>query len=218
VRGAGLPAHVPTAVVPAIVPQVPSVASNDGPPRRLGFIGRLAEEKGLDVLLQAMGHLRDCSLGLTVVGDGAMRGPSERLARELDLDVTFVGGVEPGEVLRWLPSFDVLVVPSVPTHATEEQFGRILVEGMASGVPIVTTRVGAQPDVVGDAAMLVPPRDAAALANAIRALVDDESGSRKLAAAGVQRYQAHYAPDALASRIVTVWAQALSALPSGPCM
>jgi glycosyltransferase involved in cell wall biosynthesis len=67
-----------------------------------------------------------------------------------------------------LKSFDVLVLPSVtivPLH--REQFGRVLIEAMAAGVPVVGSSSGAIPEVIGDAGLVVPERDATALAQAI---------------------------------------------------
>lgn len=214
VRDAGLPPDTPTAVIPAVAPP-PSkhVATIRSQPRQVGFVGRLAEEKGLDVLLHALAQLEERAPALTVVGDGPLRGSLEQLAGQLGLDATFVGVVKLGEVDARLAQFDVLVVPSVLTSKDEEQFGRVLVEGMSAGVPIVATRVGAQADVVGGAAVLVPPGDAGSLASGIEALLDDEPRRRRLAAAGIERYQRRYAPGVLASEIVALWERVLSGSP-----
>jgi glycosyltransferase involved in cell wall biosynthesis len=217
VRAAGLSPGSPTAVIPAVAPPPSTrVANIRADARHVGFVGRLAEEKGLDVLLHALAQLEGRNLALTVVGDGPLRGSLEELAHQLGVDATFLGAVKLGEVDPLLAQFDVLAVPSVLTERDEEQFGRVIVEGMSAGLPIVATRVGAQPAVAGDAAVLVGPGDADELASAIGSLIDDEPRRQQLAATGIERYHRCYAPSVLASDLVATWERALAgARPAG---
>ena len=71
------------------------------------------------------------------------------------------------------PTFDVLAVPSVPVPGWLEQFGRVVVEAQAAGVPSVASASGALPDVVGASGLLVPPGDPAALAAALVRVLDE---------------------------------------------
>ncbi len=83
-------------------------------------------------------------------------------------------GLRPGEQLPELyRSFDVVIVPSLSTPGWTEQFCRVAVEAMASGVPVIASDSGALPEVVGDAGLLVPPGDPAALRGALNVLASD---------------------------------------------
>ncbi len=158
---------------PAVVPGSPL----------LGAIASLTPEKGLDLLLGALGSLapRYPQLGLCVVGDGPLRGELEAQARGLGLEarVHFAGNV--ADVRPYLQAFDLLVVPS-----RREGQGRVLMEAMAMGRPVVAARVGGIPELVhhGHNGWLVPPEDPAALGQAIAALLDDAGLRTALAQEG----------------------------------
>src|SRR6266566_158231 len=130
----------------------------------VGWVGRLSHEKGPDVLLDAIPHLRDVPLGVSVVGTGAQRAALQERARDLGLNgrVRWHGVVPDAD--RLFPAFDVFVLSS-RTEGTPV----VLFEAMAANVPIVTTGVGGVPDVVSPAeAALVRSEDPVALAAEIR--------------------------------------------------
>jgi glycosyltransferase involved in cell wall biosynthesis len=134
----------------------------------VGWLGRMIPVKGADVFLRAMAELGGSSAAATLIGDGSERSKLEALAAELGLRsrVRFVGGIEGGA--RLLPAFDAFVLSS-----RSEGTPIVLFEAMAAGVPIVASRVGGVPDVVGDrAAVLVPADDPAALAQALRQVLE----------------------------------------------
>ena len=141
--------------------------------RVVGYAGRLADHKGVDVLLEAVARM--ASATLVVAGSG----PSERALRrraerpDLARRVTFTGSLTGPELAYFYRSVDVLAVPSRTTPTWVEQFGRVAVEAMAQGTPVVATTSGALPDVVGGAGLLVPPDDAPALRQALTELLDD---------------------------------------------
>src|SRR5207253_4318491 len=104
---------------------------------------------------------------LLLVGDGADEKRFRALAKEQGGDVRFLGVRD--DVERILASSDVVIVPS---H-WEEAFGLAVVEGMAAGKPVVVSRSGAMPQILGDTGLVVPKRDPAALADAVGRLLDD---------------------------------------------
>jgi len=131
------------------------------------FAGRLLRFKGADVLLRAFAAAnRDRSAQLAIIGDGPEAAHLQQLCRELNIGeaVRFVGFVEPEKMPEWYAAADVFVLPS------SETWGVVVLEALASGVPvIVTDEVGCHPDVVVDPRIgdVVPARDPDRLADAL---------------------------------------------------
>jgi len=139
----------------------------------LGWVGRLTLEKGPDVLLAAVGSLRDLPLAVSVLGEGRMRHRLEALTvrEKLGERIRWCGSVP--EAGRVFPAFDLFVLSS-RTEGTPI----VLFEAMASGTPIVATAVGGVPEVVSDhEALLVPPDDPGALAEAVRRVYADPAAA-----------------------------------------
>ncbi len=165
----------PSSVIPLGVDVGRFTPSERRPPEgrmRVGFIGRLIPHKGVDVLTRAVAL--DHRFEVEVFGAGPESDRLLALAAELGVGdrVTFHGSVDEGDVPAALRRFDALAVPSVPTPGWVEQFGRVVVEAQASGVPVVASRSGALPEVVGDAGILVEAGDAADLARGLARLLD----------------------------------------------
>jgi GT2 family glycosyltransferase len=150
-------------------------------------VGRLEAHKGVSTLLEAAATAPDWVLH--VVGGGPQRDQLVRQSEQLRIShrVHFRGhlGSELSEFYRRL---DVIVIPSLPTRTWLEQFCRVAVEAMASGVPVVASRSGAIPDLVADAGILVEPGDAAQIREAVTAATEP-SRWHELRAAGLVRAQ-----------------------------
>ncbi|MEO0108873.1 MAG: glycosyltransferase family 4 protein [candidate division WOR-3 bacterium] len=147
-------------------PDVQSIPDLGPDGRTILFVGRLDRRKGLEVLIRALPFVRQhlASARLVVVGKGPLDNDCRRLVRELGLDdaVVFVGYV-PGEQLpRYYTSADVYCAPTLGGEA----FGIVLLEAMASGIPVVATHITGYREVVtdGETGMLVRPNDPADLA------------------------------------------------------
>jgi len=158
---------------------------------RVGFVGRLIPHKGVDVLLEAVAS--DDRMRVEIFGAGpeleALTGRAARLG--LTDRVTFHGHVEEEAIPATYRRFDVLAVPSVPTPGWLEQFGRVVVEAQASGIPVVASASGALPDVVGERGLLVAPGDPEALRAALGRLLDEPGlwgGLRSAGIAGAEGY------------------------------
>jgi glycosyltransferase involved in cell wall biosynthesis len=169
--------------------------------RTVLYCGRLLREKGLLDLVRAVAALPDARVVLA--GEGPERPRLETAARALGVAdrVRFAGPVRYAEIADLYATADVFCLPSVPAPYWEEQFGMVLIEAMACGVPVVAAGSGAIPEVVGDAAVLVPPYAPAALAGALASVLDDPARREALASAGPARVAERYDADRVAAAI-----------------
>ena len=178
------------------------------PPKfTIGFVGRLAIEKGIFDLFNAFSALNDDS-HLLFVGDGPDRRQLENLAVERGLSnrVIFSGLVPREKLGTYYGRMSVLVLPSRSTPSWKEQFGVVLAEAMVSGIPVIGSSSGAIPEVVGEAGFVFPEGDVASLTEHLRTLRDDAQVRLALAASGRARGMAMYTPQAIASQLIDVFA------------
>jgi glycosyltransferase involved in cell wall biosynthesis len=172
----------------------------------IGFVGRLVPEKGVFVLLEAAARVSP-AVRLLVVGNGPAKGALLARARALGLDGRFElrDEVRHDEVPAQLQRMSLLVLPSLTTPAWKEQFGHVLIEAMACGVPVVGSDSGAIPEVIGDAGVVVKEGDPGALAAALDDLLRNATRRADLIARGRSRVLAHYSDDSVARRLAAVW-------------
>lgn len=135
------------------------------------FFGRLERRKGLEVLIQAMTRLRDVDCELVVAGGGPEERACKALARDLELDVTFLGRVSEEDKPGLYRGATVYCAPGLGG----ESFGIVLTEALSAGAPVVCSDLPGYRAVAGGAAELVPPGDAGALADALRKVLTDEA-------------------------------------------
>lgn len=180
-------------------------------PFTIGYFGRLVEEKGLHVLLDAAARLAG-DWRLYLLGGGPLRPALEAQAARLGIGerVTFHEQVPSREMPARYHEIDVLALPSLTRPNWKEQFGRVLVEAMASGVPVVGSDSGAIPGVIGDAGLIVPEGDVSALRNAIERLRADSALYRDLSHKGRERALAHFTHARVAQATVQVYREMVS--------
>jgi glycosyltransferase involved in cell wall biosynthesis len=135
------------------------------------FVGRLEYEKGVQYLLPALARLKDVNFRCTLVGAGSQIGRYQRLATQLGLSdrCDFVGAVAREQVAACYQKAHLCVIPSLT-----EGHPSVLIEAMASGVPVVGTEIVGIEDVIvpGENGLLVPPRNSDQLAQAIRKMIN----------------------------------------------
>ncbi len=155
---------------------------------RVAYAGRFVPEKGLDVLLKAVALLGP-GVELWLIGDGPQRAALQALAQDLGIGerVRWIPPVAPEQMPELLAQVDVVVLPSRTTPVWKEQFGRILVEAMACGVPVVGSDSGAIPEVVGEAGLIFPEGDAEALASQLGRLLKSSDLRQELGRRGQAR-------------------------------
>jgi glycosyltransferase involved in cell wall biosynthesis len=186
-----------------------------GPGLVVGYLGRLVPEKGLLDLVEAVAGLPP-AVTLRLVGDGSQRPALERRVAQLGLGarVRLDPAVGSTQVPATMRAFDALVLPSRTMPNWKEQFGRVLIEAMSCGVPVVGSSSGEIPNVIGDAGLVFPEGDVPALRAALSRLAADPALRADLAARGRARVLAGYTQAAVAARHVAVYRDMLGAEPA----
>ena len=164
------------------------------PARFILYLGTIEPRKNLSVLVAAYkkAQLKDVKL-VCAGGEGWMYSDVFRAVAELQLsrDVLFPGFVPEAELPLWYSAAEVFVYPSA-----YEGFGLPVLEALACGTPVITTTAGSLVEVAGRAALLCPPDDAPALADAILRVINDAALREQLAAAGPLQAQRFCWPEA----------------------
>jgi glycosyltransferase involved in cell wall biosynthesis len=163
----------------------------DGNVPVIGFLGRFVPAKGIAMLTQVLDALAPPWRAL-IVGSGPLEGDLRAWAARYGGRVCIQTDVAHGDVAGWLNAMDVLVAPSQTTSQWREQFGRMLIEAAACGVPVVASDSGEIPYVVGDSGVILPERDAAAWVAALGDLLEDSGRRADLSRRGRRRAELHY--------------------------
>lgn len=173
----------------------------------IGYAGRLVTEKGIETLLRACAALPFPSWTLHLLGAGAERPRFEMLANQLGLSdrTHFLGSLPSTRITDFYRTLDVLVLPSISRPNWIEQFGRVLIEAMACGVPVIGSNSGEIPNVIGDAGLVFPEGEAEALAAHLTDLAQAPGRRAELAAAGRARVMAHYTQAQVAAETARVY-------------
>jgi glycosyltransferase involved in cell wall biosynthesis len=176
----------------------------------IGFVGRMLPGKGLNVLAAALEKLKSEEWRLLVVGDGSEREEFEQrlAAAGLSDRATFTGAVKFDLVPDYFHQMDMLVLPTETTKRIREQFGRVLVEAMASGIPVIGSTCGAIPEVIGEAGLVFTEGDPDALADALRRVLSHEELREGLVVAGHEQVK-QYSWDRVADKTYELYRQVL---------
>lgn len=175
----------------------------------IGTIATLTEQKGLFDFLAVARQLRDerSNVRFMIVGEGALRARLEARRHELGLDdtVSFSGWVQDAAKVA-LPTFDIFFQPSL-----WEAMSIALLEAMAAGRAIVTTRVGENPHVVEDGAdgLIVEPKDVDGMVTALRRLVDDAELRARLGTAAARKAKRQFTVEHMTRAYEEIYAEAL---------
>lgn len=179
----------------------------------IGYAGRLVPEKGLWVLMEALEGLTG-DWELRLIGQGPLEQALRGWLQEKGLAdrAHLAGHVSSSDMPRHLKKLDILVLPSLSRPNWVEQFGRVLIEAMACQTAVVGSDSGEIPQVIGDAGLVVPEGDPAALRGALQRLIDDAALRRSLALKGRQRVLARYAQTRIAAETVEVYRRIVGTL------
>ena len=175
-------------------------------PLHLGYVGRIVEEKGLDDVLDAMARTSiDCRL--TLLGEGPHRAALQARAAQAGLGsrVAFLPWTDPGGVAAFMRSCHVLLLPTRLTPSVKEQFGRVIIEAQACGRPVIGTRTGAIPSVMGDGGWVVPERDPVALADLLTRLAENPAEIAACGLLGLDNVARRFTLSAVARELAAGW-------------
>lgn len=177
----------------------------------VGYAGRLVANKGLLLLLDALAGLQG-EWRLRLAGSGPLRQALGARAQALGITerVGFEAHIPSLEMPRFYTQLHVLALPSLTMSNWKEQFGRVLVEAMACGVPVVGSSSGEIPHVIGDAGLVFAEGDAAALREALQRLYDAPGLRAELSQRGHQRVEGHYTQARIAAATVEVYRRLLA--------
>lgn len=167
-------------VIPNGIKEPPILAHTTSAVPRIGYLGRLTKDKGVDLLIKEVARI-NLPYELLIAGEGKLEDDLKQLAKELKVPVRFVGRVEPNS---FLAGIDIFVLPS-----RTETFGLALVEAMALGLPCVTSNVCGLPEIVADTGLAVPH---GSLATAITKLLADKSLRKDLGTKARNRFLANF--------------------------
>jgi len=203
-------------IVPNAVDIPPSLTSQPKPsktdpqtPFQLGFLGRITPQKGLETMLEALAGLQDYAWELCIAGrfvDAAYERHVHEKITALGLTdrVRWVG--ETADPLSFLQTLDGLAVPSLA-----EAFGRVVIEALMCGTPVIASAAGGIPEILAPAGelplgTLVDPPTVAGWQQALAQWLTDPEGRAELALRGQQIAQTHYTPKAIAAQVLAVYA------------
>ncbi|HUJ12381.1 MAG TPA: glycosyltransferase family 4 protein [Thermoanaerobaculia bacterium] len=197
---------VPADVDPGDVAAARRALGIDDAAHVVGSIAQLRHEKGIDVLIRCLEHIALDDVHLVIAGCGPEERNLRRIAAAQRVPVHFLG--HRSDISLWLRAADVIAIPS-----RRQSVGRLTLEAMAVGKPVVASRVGGLPEALidGQSGLLVAAEDEVALAGALREVLSDRALATRLGAGAHERWRSRYTMAHMAASRVAVWRRALAA-------
>ena len=185
----------------------------DAGPPIVGYLGRFVPEKGLATLMGALDSTTSPWRAL-FVGGGAMEGALRKWGRSHPGRVVVASAVKHADVPAYINAMDLLVAPSQTVRHWREQFGRMLIESFACGVPVVASDSGEIPFVVADAGVIVGEKDRVGWSSAIASLLESPDRRAELARRGLERVREVYSWPIIARRHLEFFDEILGTSPA----
>jgi glycosyltransferase involved in cell wall biosynthesis len=184
-------------------------AAPQGAGLRIGYVGRLVEEKGLDDVLDAIARAHS-TINLGLIGAGPHAGKLRARVARLGLaeSVRFRDWAAPQQVAEFMRGLDALILFTRTTPHVREQFGRVIIEAQSCGVPVIGSRCGAIPDVVGKGGWIVDERDSAALARLLDDIAAGREDLRAKSRAALDNVASRFTYDEVARTLRRAWFEA----------
>ncbi|MGB5631500.1 MAG: glycosyltransferase [Waterburya sp.] len=175
----------------------------------IGFLGRIAPEKGLDILFTAISQLKqqDLDFKVTLCGSGESEADLRQEAKKqlISEQVVWRGAVRHEVAPIELGKFDVLVLPSRTIASWKEQFGHVIIEAMAMGIPVIGSSCGEIPHVIGFKDLVFPEGNPVALAEILKRIICDRNWREEMGNYGIDRVEKYYSHERIAQRLIEQW-------------
>ena len=173
---------------------------------RLGYVGRLIEEKGIDDAIDALAKLPE-TVTLAIMGEGPYAGHMKARIKSLGLEsrVTFQGWDSPKAVAEFIRSLDILVLLTRTTGSVREQFGRVILEAQSCGVPVLGSQCGSIPLVIGAGGWIVPEKSPLSIVQCIESILKNPNELRVCREAGLANIGLRFTFRVVAETLATVW-------------
>lgn len=187
----------------------PALPKGQGP-MRVGFVGRFLKMKGVDILIEAVSRLGNCQL--LMIGSGEWEEDMRQLIARKGLQdrTQILSPVAREKLPSYLACMDVLVLPSRTTDGWMEQLGRVMLEAMAVGVPVIGSESGAIPEALDDAGMLYAEDEPGALGRCLEKIMLDENLRREMIRRGKARVKERYNWQRFADETFELYQRVLS--------
>ena len=202
---AGVPAHKLRIKANYVPDEVGRPAGRAQEASGVLFVGRISPEKGVQTLLEVARQLPE--LPFTIIGDGPLRTPLQERARGMS-NVHWLGALPAPQVQVEMAKARILLFPSI----LYEGFPMVLGEAFAVGLPVVCSRIGGLPEIVGHEreGVLAPPGDAAAFAREVQRVIDDPAFSERLSRGARARYETTLARGPQSEALLKIYSEALA--------
>lgn len=165
----------------------------------IGYLGRFVPEKGLNLLMSVLERLETPWRAL-FVGTGVMESSLRNWAKQYPQQVRICTDVKHSQVPEYLNAMDILVAPSQTVSNWREQFGRMLIEAFACGIPVIGSDSGEIPHVIKDAGLVVSEKDENGWIAAISDLLNSPSRRQELGEKGLERAHTFYTWSSVAQQ------------------
>ncbi|WP_439566395.1 glycosyltransferase, partial [Gloeocapsopsis crepidinum] len=180
----------------------------------IGFLGRLVPEKGIDILFAAARQLQEQGLKfkITLCGSGIAEASLKDNAETQQIAdaIAWRGAIRHEQAPAEISKFDVLVLPSRSTSDWKEQFGHVLIEAMAMGVPVIGSSCGEIPNAIGRSDLVFQEGDAFGLAAILKRMICDSAWRQEVKQYGISRVQQLYSHEQIAQRLLNLWQTAIN--------
>ncbi|QWR77504.1 glycosyltransferase family 4 protein [Candidatus Magnetomonas plexicatena] len=180
---------------------------------KIGYAGRITPEKGIETVIRALSILKDRGKNCVffIVGGGDHKNTLQNLISESGINdlVHFLDAISQNEMPAFYNSLDVFVLPSLTTDRWKEQFGRVLIESMASKTPVIGSSSGEIPRVIGNSGLVFKENDALQLADSIQKLIDNDELRAELSKAGYKKVYENYTWSKVAESYIKAYKELL---------
>lgn len=180
---------------------------------QIGYVGRISHHKGIDTLIEAARILRSQghAFRLVLCGSGQDEASFKKQAEDAELSESIVwrGGVRHDQVPPEMGKMDVLVLPSRTIATWKEQFGHVLIEAMAMGIPTVGSTCGEIPNVIGRSDLVFTEGNAEELAAILARLITEPDWRSEMEQYSLNRVAQYYSHRRIAERLLDLWCDVL---------